>query len=82
MKTNTNSSAVLNSEGKASFLSWGRFRSQCQEMRSLWKAKGFKALIKKYGWKFFAIVFFYYLIRDLTLYIVIPYLAAKHMGFN
>jgi|TARA_B100000214_G_scaffold340851_1_gene287592 hypothetical protein len=36
-----------------------------------------KALFKKYGWKAAVGIFFYYLIRDVTLYIVIPYLLAK-----
>ena len=38
---------------------------------------GFKKTIKKYGWKFFAIIFMFYLVRDTILYIIIPYFAMK-----
>ena len=34
-------------------------------------------LIKKYGWKVGVALFFYYLIRDVTLYIIIPYLIYQ-----
>jgi len=43
----------------------------------IWKEEGFKALIKQKGWRVFAIIFFYYLIRDSILYILIPYLVYK-----
>ena len=36
-----------------------------------------KDLFKKYGWKVGVALFFYYLIRDVTLYIIIPYLIYK-----
>jgi len=55
---------------------WIKFRSQCQDMRLVWKQQGFKALVKQYGWKFFLVVFCYYLIRDITLYLVLPYMVA------
>ena len=38
---------------------------------------GFKKTIKKFGWKLFAIIFIYYLVRDSILYIIIPYFAMK-----
>ena len=38
---------------------------------------GFKKTIKKYGWKLFAIIFMFYLVRDTILYIIIPYFAMK-----
>ncbi len=38
---------------------------------------GFKKTVKKFGWKLFAIIFLYYLIRDSILYIIIPYFALK-----
>lgn len=41
------------------------------------KREGFKALIKKRGWKVFAVVIGYYTIRDTILYILIPLLVAK-----
>ena len=43
----------------------------------IYKEKGLKAAIKAAGWKVFALIFLYYLIRDITLYILIPYLIAK-----
>lgn len=41
------------------------------------KREGFKSLIKKRGWKVFAVVIGYYAIRDSILYIIIPLLIAK-----
>lgn len=41
------------------------------------KREGVKALIKKRGWKVFAVVIGYYTIRDTILYILIPLLVAK-----
>ena len=38
---------------------------------------GFKKTIKRYGWKLFAIIFMFYLVRDTILYIIIPYFAMK-----
>ena len=42
-----------------------------------YKEHGFKKTIKKFGWKLFAIIFIYYLVRDSILYIIIPYFAMK-----
>ena len=39
--------------------------------------KAIKMMFKKYGWKFGLAIFMYYLIRDVTLYIVIPYLVYR-----
>ena len=39
-------------------------------------------LYKKYGWKAVAGIFLYYLVRDVSLYIVLPYLIAKKIIFN
>ena len=36
-----------------------------------------KDLFKKYGWKVGVALFFYYLIRDVSLYIIIPYLIYQ-----
>ena len=44
---------------------------------NIYKEKGFKAAIKAAGWKMVVLVFFYYLIRDLILYVLIPYLIGK-----
>ena len=48
-----------------------------QEYLKVFKEQGFKALVKKYGWKLVLVVFMFYLIRDSILYILIPYLIAK-----
>lgn len=75
MKTNANKQNVH--KHKFVFYPWIKFRSQCQDMRLVWKTQGFKALVKQYGWRFFLLVFCYYLVRDVTLYILLPYLVAK-----
>jgi len=41
------------------------------------KREGFKALLKKRGWKVFAFVIGYYTVRDTLLYIVIPFVVAQ-----
>lgn len=53
-------------------------KNTLSECKALFKQGGFKAVWKRYGWKIFAAFFIYYLIRDLTLYIVIPYLVVNH----
>jgi hypothetical protein len=49
-----------------------------QECRSTFKDGGFKAVMRRYGWKIFAAFFAYYLVRDLILYVLVPYLIARH----
>ena len=41
--------------------------------------KAIKIMFKKYGWKLGVAIFMYYLIRDVTLYIIIPYLVYKNL---
>lgn len=41
------------------------------------KREGFKALLKKRGWKVFAFVIGYYTVRDTLFYIVIPFIVAQ-----
>lgn len=49
-----------------------------REARQVFRESGFKGVIKRYGWKVFALLFVYYLVRDITLYILLPwYLAHK-----
>ena len=52
-----------------------------EKLRSDAKKSGVKIAIKnmfkKYGWKLGLAIFIYYLIRDVTLYIIIPYLIYK-----
>ena len=45
----------------------------------IFKESGFRGVIKRYGWKFFAVFFTYYLIRDLTLYVFLPWYLAKKL---
>lgn len=51
------------------------------ELRKNTRESGIKGAIrimfKKYGWKLGVAIFMYYLIRDVTLYIVIPYLIYR-----
>ena len=48
-----------------------------KKYRNTLKEKGFKGFIKIHGWRVFAVIFTYYLIRDSILYILIPYLIAR-----
>lgn len=36
-----------------------------------------KIMFKKYGWKVGLAIFMYYLIRDVTLYVILPYLIMR-----
>ena len=36
-----------------------------------------KIMFKKYGWKVGLAIFMYYLIRDVTIYIILPYLIMR-----
>lgn len=55
-----------------------RLRRASQEVRTTFREAGFKGVLRRYGWKVFAVFFVYYLVRDLTLYIAIPWLIAHH----
>lgn len=49
-----------------------------REAKAIFKEKGFRGVIQRFGWKLFAALFVYYLVRDVTLYILLPwYLASK-----
>tara|TARA_B100000886_G_scaffold80398_1_gene52297 strand:+ start:948 stop:1136 length:189 start_codon:yes stop_codon:yes gene_type:complete len=52
-----------------------------QELRKNAKESGVKEalqiMFKKYGWKVGLAIFMYYLIRDVTLYIILPYLIMR-----
>ena len=48
------------------------------DVKYIFKSQGIKGVVKKYGWKIFAVFFMYYLIRDSILYILLPWLVAKH----
>ena len=51
------------------------------ELRKNTRKSGIKEAIKlmfrKYGWKVGLAIFMYYLIRDVTLYIILPYLIMR-----
>jgi hypothetical protein len=53
-------------------------KSTFHECKMTFKQGGLKAVVRRYGWKIFAFFFVYYLVRDLTIYVFIPYLIAKH----
>jgi hypothetical protein len=53
------------------------FKNLYSEMKNVWKSGGFKGLYKKYGLKLFIVFFIYYLIRDLVIYIWIPWFIAQ-----
>lgn len=46
---------------------------QSKEIKYNLKSIGFRATLKKYRWKCLALVFVIYLIRDLALYVLVPY---------
>jgi len=41
------------------------------------REEGVRTFIKKKGWRFLVAFFLFYLIRDTTLYIIIPYFALS-----
>ena len=44
------------------------------------KNEGVKSFIKQKGWKFFIALILFYLVRDVTLYIIIPYFAISKLS--
>ena len=44
------------------------------------KNEGVKEFIKQKGWKFFIAFILFYLIRDVTLYIIIPYFVVNKIS--
>lgn len=57
--------------------SWTKFKTLTHEMKRTWKEAGIKGLYKRYGLKLFVAFFFYYLIRDVAIYILIPWWIAQ-----
>lgn len=51
--------------------------AEVRSARQLMKKEGIKALFRKYGWKLVAVVFGYYLIRDLTIYVLLPLMLVR-----
>lgn len=58
-----------------------KIKSVLKEAKVEFKRGGFRAVIKRFGWKFFAAIFCYYLVRDLTLYVFIPFLVMRFVEF-
>lgn len=59
------------------------FRSMKMELRTareVLRRDGARALVRKYGWKLFAVIFAYYIIRDVTLYILLPMFLFKNVA--
>jgi hypothetical protein len=52
-------------------------RGFVREATLTFRQGGFRGTLQRYGWKLFAGFFLFYLVRDVTLYIVLPYLAAR-----
>ena len=50
-----------------------------QEWREQIRQDGVKAFIVKKGWKVFAAFILFYLVRDVTLYIIIPYFVIRNL---
>ena len=48
-----------------------------RKYREVYRQKGFKALIKETPLRIIILIFFFYLIRDVILYVLIPFLVAK-----
>ena len=46
-------------------------------MKQVRREAGWKGLFQRYGWKLVAGFIVYYLVRDVTLYILLPYLIVK-----
>jgi hypothetical protein len=53
------------------------FIQQAGTAKQILRKEGLRALFQRYGWKLVAGVFCYYLIRDLTLYVLLPFLLLK-----
>jgi hypothetical protein len=56
---------------------WAQFHSTFIEVRQIYRENGFKAVFKRYGWKLVVGIFCYYLIRDITLYLILPSLVWR-----
>lgn len=57
-----------------------KLQSMRQTLRDQGMRQGFKTLWKAYGWKMVAAVLAYYIVRDVTLYVILPALFVKSLG--
>jgi hypothetical protein len=55
-------------------------RSMRQTLKVQGLRKGARTLWKTYGWKMVAAVLAYYIVRDVTLYIILPALFVKSLS--
>lgn len=53
------------------------FNRWIREATATFREAGFKGILRAYGWKLLAAFVLFYLVRDVTLYVVLPYLAAR-----
>ncbi|MBC7386797.1 MAG: hypothetical protein H7301_11640 [Cryobacterium sp.] len=56
-----------------------RIRFTIRTVRTEMKENGLRGLFRRYGWRLFAFGIAYYLIRDIILYLFIPWLIARHL---
>ena len=57
----------------------GRYRTFMIEAKNELRQNGFRSLIRRYGWRVIALVFTTYLVRDVTLYVLLPWLVARSL---
>jgi len=56
------------------------FLQEARVARQILRTDGIRAVFQKYGWKLFAGLFVYYLVRDMTLYVLVPFLMARSLS--
>lgn len=56
---------------------WGLYRYAVIDSVRIVRREGWKALLRQRGWRFFAAIVVYYLVRDIILYILIPLWVAR-----
>jgi hypothetical protein len=56
-----------------------RNRILLTEARAEWREKGFRSVVRRFGWKLFAVIFTTYLVRDVAIYIVLPWLVTRKL---
>ena len=62
---------------KTSLLRW--IPEFLADAREAWREGGPRAVVRRCGWRIFAVLIAYYLIRDSVLYLLIPYLVARRL---
>lgn len=56
---------------------WELYRYAGPESFRIVRQHGWRELLRRRGWKFFAVIVSYYLVRDTLLYIVLPLCVAR-----